>query len=220
MILSGKSPLPRLHDVMFRAGTRAISSLVDRVTSNFAISGDLSHRVDVRPLQADEIDIVASQLNPARNAATHRGRVRLQEDGVVLYLIAWIEHTPVGHGMIIWDGPTGTPRMHIDKSSPYIEDLWVRKDLRSRGIGRRMLAEMIRLAISHGRSDISLSVGTDNHRAIKLYESIGFVVADVPRFTLSGMVTMSDGQSHFWSERCQYMVKSLDFNEPQGNEIE
>ena len=197
---------------MIRASTRAIGRLVDKMASNLGGAGDVSHLVDVRPLRRSEIDAVAENLNAARNAATHEARLKLQDDGMLLYLIAWIDEMPVGHGMLLWDGPTGTPKQHIETPSPYVEDLWVRSDIRSRGIGALILVEMTMLAISHGYLSISLSVGVDNRRAISLYERMRFEQARVPTFTLSGMVAMANGETQFWSERCQYMLKSFDFN--------
>ena len=204
---------------MIRASTRAITRLVDKFAVNLDVPADISHAVDVRPIRSGEIHVVAETLNPARNFATHRSRFQLQEDGVLLYLIAWIGETPVGHGMLLWRGPTGTPKQHIGTPYPYVEDLWVRDDLRSKGIGARILAEMTILAISHGYEAVSLSVGVDNCRAIKLYERMGFATTRVPRFTLSGMVAMANGETQFWSEKCQYMLKSLDFSQDREVEI-
>ena len=109
------------------------------MASSIGGAEDVSHLVDVRPLRSSEIDVVSSRLNPARNAATHESRLKLQNDGTLVYLIAWIDEMPVGHGMLLWDGPTGTPKQHITTPCPYVEDLWVRGDLRSRGVGRSYL---------------------------------------------------------------------------------
>ena len=204
---------------MIRAGTKAISKLVDKFAFGLPSSEDLSHLVDVRPLRSNDVDIVAAELNPARNAATHRVRVALQADGMLVYLIAWIGDAPVGHGLLLWEGPTGNPKQHLDRPCPYVEDLWVRNDVRSRGIGARILAEMTMLTISHGYDTISLSVGVENRRAINLYKRMGFTTTQVPKFTLSGMVAMSNGETQFWSERCQYMLKSLNYREDRGIEI-
>lgn len=204
---------------MIRAGSKAFSKLVDKLAFGQASSVDVSHLVEIRPLRRHEVELVASELNPARNAATHRARLNLQDDGALIYLIAWIEHTPVGHGMLLWNGPTGSPKQHIDQLCPYVEDLWVRNDLRSRGIGARILAEMAMLAIAHGYRAVSLSVGVDNRRAIDLYRRMGFTPTRTPTFTLSGMVTAADGETHFWSERCQYMLKWLDYRQDRSTEI-
>ena len=204
---------------MIRASTKAISKLVDKLAFGQATSGDVSHLLEVRPLRRYEVEIVAAKLNPARNAATHHARLNLQDDGTLVYLIAWIEDTPVGHGMLLWNGPTGSPKQHIDQPCPYVEDLWVRNGLRSRGIGARILAEMTMLAIAHGYRAVSLSVGIDNDRAIDLYKRMGFSATQTPAFTLSGMVTAADGETHFWSERCQYMLKSLDFHQERSSEV-
>lgn len=204
---------------MIRAGTRAISKLVDRLTFGQESTGDVSHLVEVRQLRSHEVDTVAKELNPARNAATHRARLNLQDDGMLVYLIAWIGDVPVGHGLLLWEGPTGSPKQHIARPCPYVEDLWVRNDVRSRGIGARMLAEMTMMAIAHGHKAVSLSVGIDNGRAIDLYQRMGFVRTKTPNFTLSGMVTRADGETHFWSERCQYMLKSLDYRNDRSMEV-
>ena len=179
----------------------------------------MSHLVEVRPLRSNELEIVAERLNPARNFATHRSRLKLQDDDFLVYLIAWIGENPVGHGLLLWEGPTGTPKQLIGKPFPYVEDLWVRNDLRSRGIGARVLAEMTMLVIAHGHQAVSLSVGVENRRAIKLYERMGFSAARIPSFTLSGMVAMANGETQFWSEQCQYMLKSLNFSEETEVEI-
>lgn len=203
---------------MIRAGTRALTKLVDRLAPGGDSTSDVSHLVEVRPLRSTELDIVADELNSARNLATHRSRLQLQDDGMLVYLIAWVGDTPVGHGMLLWDGPTGTPKQHIGRAYPYVEDLWVRDDLRSRGIGARILAEMTMLAIAHRHEAVSLSVGVENRRAIELYKRMGFTTAKIPSFTLSGMVAMANGETQFWSEQCQYMLKSLDFSEePEVN---
>ena len=76
---------------MIRSGARAIGRLVDRMASNLGDARDVSHLVDVRPLRSSEIDVVSSRLNPARNAATHESRLKLQNDGILVYLIAWID---------------------------------------------------------------------------------------------------------------------------------
>ena len=204
---------------MIRAGTKAISKLVDKFAYGQVASGDVSHLVDVRPLRRHEIDIVGAELNPARNASTHRARLSLQDDGTLVYLIAWIDQTPVGHGMLLWGGPTGSPKQHIEDPCPYVEDLWVRKDLRSRGIGARILAEMTMMVIAQGYKAVSLSVGVDNRRAIDLYKRMGFATTRTPVFTLSGMVTAADGETHFWSEKCRYMLKSLDYGKERSVEF-
>ena len=66
---------------MIRAGARVLTRLVDRIAFSVEGTGDVSHLVDVRPLQSHEVDIVASELNPARDVKTHNGRLKLQDDG-------------------------------------------------------------------------------------------------------------------------------------------
>ena len=165
--------------------------------------------VQIRPLVNNEIDIISTQLNPMRGRSTHQIRIQKQNDGTLLYLIAWQQDKPIAHAQIIWNGPIGSPKQYLNFECPYIEDLWVTESLRSQGIGKKMLIYMENLAASNGHRKIGLSVGIHNLRAIKLYKRIGYHSIGIPNFTLSGTVIDVEGDLHFWSEECQYMLKQL-----------
>lgn len=62
-----------------------------------------------------------------------------------------------------WDGVPGI----------YLEDLFVRPEFRRRGLGRALLAELAREAVSAGYTRLSWAVLNWNVDAIALYESVG-----------------------------------------------
>ncbi len=200
---------------MIRSGLNVIARLAGRLNAAAQLPSDVSHIVEVRSLTQDDLAIVSRELNPARDLGTHTTRLGLQSEGKLEYLIAWIDGAPVGHGMIYWDGPTGPPKQFLSEVRPYVEDLWVRRELRSRGIGARIIAEMAMTAAARRCQSIGLSVGINNRGAIRLYERLGFVKVRVPNFTLSGIVASNSGSREFWSEECIYMVKNLDFGQVQ-----
>jgi ribosomal protein S18 acetylase RimI-like enzyme len=57
----------------------------------------------------------------------------------------------------------------------------VRRDLRRRGIGRRLIERTIICARERGLERIELEVFASNSPAIKLYEDVGFVLEGVKR---------------------------------------
>ncbi|WP_017815010.1 GNAT family N-acetyltransferase [Paenibacillus shenyangensis] len=57
-----------------------------------------------------------------------------------------------------------------------IEDVWVREPWRRRGIARYLLVEGLKYLQSHSLEKASLTVLTDNHSALSLYESAGFQI--------------------------------------------
>lgn len=165
--------------------------------------------VVIRPLAHDEIDQFGTELNPDRAVSAHETRLKLQDEGCAAYIFAWHQEAPVGHGLLIWNGPIGNPKQHLPTQCPYIEDLWVSPDYRSHGIGSAMIKAMEELAAERGHELIGLSVGIDNILGMRFYRRLGFVRLPVPTYTLSGMLQNADGEITFWQEECRYMRKSI-----------
>jgi GNAT superfamily N-acetyltransferase len=63
-----------------------------------------------------------------------------------------------------------------DDSTASISELWVREDLRNKGIGSLLLKEAIRLAIFHKIKKIEL----DNMIQSTVYERVGFKYVEKP----------------------------------------
>ena len=178
--------------------------------SDVTTLASIGEDVEIRPLEDDEVERVARELNPDRNAATHQTRLSLQDVDTAAYLIAWHMDAPVAHGLLLWNGPLGNPKQHLPTQCPYIEDLWVRPDVRSLGVGSAMVEAMESLAAGRGYGHVGLSVGIDNLHAMRFYSRLGYVPLAVPIYTLSGVLQDTAGDMTFWSEECQYMRKSIE----------
>lgn len=61
----------------------------------------------------------------------------------------------------------------LGKPGLYLEDLFIKPEMRSHGLGRGMLIELARLAIARGCGRLEWSVLDWNTRARKFYESLG-----------------------------------------------
>src|SRR4051794_3606429 len=81
-----------------------------------------------------------------------------------LFVVATLRGDPVGCGALKFhDGePTELKRM------------WVAEEARGLGIGRRLLAELERLAVAHGSRLLRLETNRSLHEAIELYRSAGY----------------------------------------------
>src|SRR4051812_7055942 len=114
-----------------------------------------------------EVQIALLEPQPwsAGLPAKHRARFARQQQGEVAYLIAWAEYVPLGHMLIHWTGPQNESIASQLTSCAEIEDFVVQPDLRSRGIGRRMLAVAKDLARRRGFRLLCLGVGLRNSRA-------------------------------------------------------
>jgi ribosomal protein S18 acetylase RimI-like enzyme len=81
-------------------------------------------------------------------------------------VIGWCDITPLK-----WDGFAHCGRLGIG----------VRADWRGRGIGRRLIGATLQRASEKGLERVDLEVFASNTPAIRLYESLGFVVEGIKR---------------------------------------
>jgi GNAT superfamily N-acetyltransferase len=76
----------------------------------------------------------------------------------------------VAAGFAVWFHNYST---FLGKAGVYLEDLFVRPEYRRRGIGRRLLAHLARLAVDRDCGRMEWSVLGWNETAIRLYRSVG-----------------------------------------------
>ncbi len=164
---------------------------------------------DIRPLVQGEIPLLDAHLDAERLAGRHHDRFTQQQDGRLTYLIAWLDGIPVGHTMVRWEGTTDAYVADRISECAHVEDLFVMPELRSRGIGTRILGHVERLAAERGFTWIGLAVGTDNPRARALYERLGYVDTGFGVFEIGGTYTDIHGNVREWREVCEYLVKGL-----------
>jgi GNAT superfamily N-acetyltransferase len=165
--------------------------------------------VTFAPLTEIQIALLEPLPWSAGLPAKHRARFARQQRGEVAYLVAWAEHTPVGHMLIHWAGPQNESIASQLTSCAEIEDFVVRPDLRSRGIGRRMLAVAEDLARRRGYRLLGLSVGLRNSRARALYDAVSYHDSGFGVYPVRWQYHGGDGQTHWAEESCIYLVKEL-----------
>ncbi len=75
--------------------------------------------------------------------------------------------------------PVGVIQSAESDGRVFIVHFAVRPEMQGRGIGRQMLLAIVRGLLDTGRQRISIEVETDNEHALGLYQSCGFVTANV-----------------------------------------
>ena len=83
-------------------------------------------------------------------------------------IIAYLDHDPVGFAIYFHNFST-----FLGKKGLYLEDLFVLPEHRGKGIGKKMLHYLSKLAIDRGCSRLEWAVLDWNEPAHKFYESIG-----------------------------------------------
>ena len=163
---------------------------------------------EIRPVAPGEVPRLESAL-PRATPGLHRDRWERQERGEAAYLVAWEGGAPVGHVLVAWAGAPEEPVASALPGCPTLEDLAVRPDRRSRGIGSRLLAAAERLAAGRGCPRIGLAVGLGNDRARALYGRCGYVDAGLGPFVVRWPCRDGWGREGWEQEICTYLTKNL-----------
>ncbi len=97
-------------------------------------------------------------------------------------VIAWESGVPVGFALFFHNYST-----FLSQPGIYLEDLFVKQEMRGRGYGKALLAHLARLAKERGCGRLEWSVLDWNTPAIDFYKSLGAVpLDDWTMFRLTG----------------------------------
>jgi ribosomal protein S18 acetylase RimI-like enzyme len=162
--------------------------------------------VDVRPLTADELDVVERTL--ARYPGKHRERLEGQRRGESVYLIAWDGKEPVGHLNLRLRGRKLPDRARRLEAAQ-IEDLRVARAHRRRGVARELMRRAAHEACAHGFSAVGLGVDIGNTPARRLYFAEGYEESGTGEFVVSYPYIDEEGYERQAHETCTYLVKRL-----------
>jgi GNAT superfamily N-acetyltransferase len=166
--------------------------------------------VEVRPLTEEELPGIEQHMNlDWGNTAKHRNRLRQQQEGDAVYLVAWYDALPVGHVMLVWDGASERLPASKVQDCAHIEDLLVIPRLRSTGIGSRLLKHAGTSARGRNFARIGLGVSRDTPRARLLYERLGYQDSGIGEYTSTWEYTDQDGRKQRAEETCTYLIKRL-----------
>ena len=113
------------------------------------------------------------------------------------YLVAWDGSEPVGHAHIAWKETT--------LGLPEIGDVFVRPELRGRGIGTELSRVAEQLARVRGHRQISTIA---NEGALRLYRRLGYRDAGVPPKHVQGTVMVRTGPMEV-DDTLQYLIKDI-----------
>ena len=121
-------------------------------------------------------------------------------DSQQTYLIAWEDELPVGHAHIAWTGTT--------LGIPEVQDVFVPKRHRRRGIGTELTRAAERLAAARGHGQISLSFGIANDGARRLYERLGYRRSELEPQRVKGTIQIR-GRPVEVDDTLVYLLKEI-----------
>lgn len=162
----------------------------------------------VRPINSWDLEVIQSTF-PSGDATKHELRLEMQLQGEADYLFAWLYGLPIGHVFLRWNGSLDEPVASNLRECPHLEDLLIREQHRSKGVGTALLSAAEYIVKGRGLNRIGLAVGTDNPNAKKLYERIGYAETSFGVFYSCWVEVDKRGESKEYREEIVYLVKSL-----------
>ena len=166
----------------------------------------------IEPAEASQLEVLEYEFSPGSLSKNHYKRYELQKRGEGVYLIAWHDHTPVGHFLLRWSGPDDAYIMHyVDVTqSAFLEAGGTRVAYRRKGRATALIREAERIAKEKGCAQIGLEVGSiDNPDAKRLYEHLVYVDWGHGYFPIRWEYIDRNGNIGTESEIVTYMHKPL-----------
>ncbi len=114
--------------------------------------------------------------------------------------MAWAGSDPVGHAHVAWKETT--------LGVPEIGDVFVRPELRGRGVGTELSEAAERLAHTRGHRQISISASIANEGALRLYRRLGYRDAGLPPQRVQGTIVVRGGPMEV-DDTLLYLVKDI-----------
>src|SRR5947209_14468625 len=99
--------------------------------------------ITIKPAEASQLDLLEHEFSPGSLSKHHYKRYEVQKRGEGVYLIAWHDHTPVGHFLLRWSGPAdGRVMDYVDVTqSAFLEAGGTRDAFRRRGVATALIRE-------------------------------------------------------------------------------
>ena len=162
--------------------------------------------ITIRELNQADLPRLEAELDYG-DKDKHSRRLKLVAKDQATYLVAEGSKF-VGHLLIEWFGATDPAIADNVKDCPNLKDIYVVPELRSQGLGAKVIEAAEALAGSRRYPRVGLGVDRENTRARELYERLGY--KGTPYVSHNDrQITTQDGKEFRLIEDCTYMVKEL-----------
>jgi ribosomal protein S18 acetylase RimI-like enzyme len=162
--------------------------------------------MEVRACDAHDLErLRQSWPTPGDVAGSHYAE---QQDGHASFLVAWSNDEPLGYAVIQWGGCIGPNAKAAYPSAAEVTHLHVRPEHRSRGTGTALIGVAERTIADRAIAASAMSVNTENHDAVRLYERLGYQHTKITDVSEYAWVD-DTGTTHHEREMNELLVKRL-----------
>lgn len=165
-------------------------------------------RVDVRPCVGETDADAAERVLPTGANRFHHARWEKQRAGTATYLLAWDGDEVVGHVLLL-DHCKHPEVATALGDHPEVIALGVAEGARRRGVATALMGAAAGVAQAQGARTLGLAAAPDNHAAIPLFRTLGWV-------SRPGLAPVHEwawvdqrGVEHEERDRCRYWTLDL-----------
>lgn len=173
------------------------------------INNKMKYKIIIKELEKKDLQVLEKAIPFGNLVNPHLKRFKEQEKGNAKYLIAWLLEKPIGHIFLRLDGTKDKLIKKEIGRCAHIEAAAVKPNLRSRGIGTKLVRKCESLSRKKGFKKIGMAVGINNLRASKLYKKLGYKESGLGKFKTGWFVKDKRGKRKKEYEICVYLVKRL-----------
>jgi GNAT superfamily N-acetyltransferase len=138
-----------------------------------------NNKINIRFAEEKDIELIVSFI---RKLAEHVNLLHeviateevinkaIFKERIIKVILAEYNNEPVGFALFYYNFST-----FLGKKGIYIEDLFVRKEVRGKGIGKKLLSYLAQIALKENCGRLEWSVLNWNEPSINFYKSLGAV---------------------------------------------
>ena len=165
-------------------------------------------KAKIRSIIKKDLEVLNKKLKSEYVPTLHEDKLKEQEQGDSVWLIAWIDDKPVANGQIRFNGSKAKEVRSKMKNCPHLESLYVKEEFRKKRIATQFMNFSEKLVKQKGFNKIGLSVEKDNEFLINLYKKRGY--KDWQKgIVIETWEEVHDGKEKKIIEKCKYLIKKL-----------
>ncbi len=164
---------------------------------------------EIKKATKKDLTILDKELSIKAIPWFHEEKLKEQEKGKSIWLIAWENNHPIGHIQVRFDGSKIKKVKSNLKNCPHIESLGVKENYRKKGVGTKLMDYAENLVKKKGYKKVGLAVEKDNIFLEKLYSKRGYKNWGKEFVTDSWNVLNKKENKQKVNEKCNYFIKEI-----------
>ena len=162
----------------------------------------------IRPIEKSDLDKMDNTFK-SEFGRTHADDLHDQSLSNISFMVAWLDHNPVGHALVRWLGPRDELVRKDYPDCPEIYRLRVLKEFWSQGIATAIIKECENEAVRKGCLLIGIGTYPKTPSKDNLYLQLGYESSRVDSYIDEYKTSQDDGTVATVRKDAQFLIKGI-----------